>query len=109
MDEFGGLSDPYVKCYFRYGKEGRDTKFYETESVSNVDSASWETPISFDNYRRGTKQYFHFKVKDHDSITADDDIGEAFMEVDPFVDKKQKSVLPLSSSNNATLYINYVV
>jgi hypothetical protein len=47
-------------------------------------------------------------VKDADSITADDDIGEAFMEVDAFVDKKQQSVLPLSTYHNATLFVKYV-
>jgi len=108
LDEFGGLSDPYVKCYFRYGNGGNDVKFHETPTVNNANNASWEQPIPFDNYQRGTNQFFHFKVKDHDSITGDDDIGEAFLEIDPFVDKKMQSVLPLSSTNNATLLINYV-
>ncbi len=56
MDEFGGLSDPYVKCYFRYGKDGRDIKFYETNTVDNTVTASWEQPIAFDNFQRGTNQ-----------------------------------------------------
>ncbi|OXA56032.1 Ras GTPase-activating protein 4 [Folsomia candida] len=109
LDEFGGLSDPFVKCYFRYGKEGKDFKFFETPTIDNSDSATWENPITFDNFRRGTDQIFHFVVKDADSITADDVIGEAFMEVEPFADKKQQSVLPLSSSSNATLYVKYIL
>jgi hypothetical protein len=56
LDEFGGLSDPFVKCYFRYGKEGKDVKFYETERQDNVEMASWDQPITFDNYQKGTKQ-----------------------------------------------------
>jgi len=56
LDEFGGLSDPFVKCYFRNGKEGKDVKFYATETVNNVEAASWDEPITFDNYQMGTNQ-----------------------------------------------------
>jgi len=107
LDEFGGYSDPFVKCYFRYGKDGKDIKFYETRSIANTQSASWDDAITFDNYQRGTNQIFHFVVRDADTL-ADDDIGEAFMDVDAFVDKKMQSVLPLSSSHNATLLVKYV-
>jgi len=109
LDEFGGLSDPFVKCYFRYGKEGKDVKFYETNTVDNVETASWEQPISFDNYQKGTNQFFHFKVRDHDAITGNDDIGESFLEIDPFVEKKMSSVLPLSKTTNATLIVKYTL
>ncbi|ODM89084.1 Caseinolytic peptidase B protein [Orchesella cincta] len=34
-DIFGGVSDPYVTCFFRYGKDGTDFRFYETERVNN--------------------------------------------------------------------------
>jgi len=106
LDEFGGLSDPFVKCYFRYGKEGKDVKFYETERVDNVENATWDGPIAFDNYQRGTNQFFHFKVRDHDAITGNDDIGEAFLEIDPFVEKRMPSIVSLGKTSNATLTIN---
>jgi len=108
LDEFGGKSDPFIKCYFRYGKDGKDYKFYETEVINNVDSADWASPpIAFDHFQRGTSQFIHFVVKDSDSITADDEIGDALMDVEAFVDKKQTSVLRLSESHNATLYVKY--
>jgi len=107
LDEFGGLSDPFVKCYFRYGKEGKDVKFSETERQDNVEEASWDVPITFDNYQRGTNQFFHFKVRDHDAITGNDEIGDAFLEIDPFVEKRMPSVLALGKGYNATLTVKF--
>lgn len=102
-DEFGGDSDPYVKCYFRIGEGGKDFKFHQTDVIDNAKTASFEK-IPFENYQRGTNQWFHFRVKDHDTITGDDDLGEAFMNIDSFVDgrKPAKFTLP----ENATLIVS---
>ncbi|ODN04430.1 Synaptotagmin-7 [Orchesella cincta] len=101
-DEFGGLSDPYVKCYFRNGKDGKDFKFYQTDVVDNAETASWEH-LAFENYRKGTNQFLHFRVKDQDTITGDDDLGEAFLELDPFLAAKKE--VKFSLPDNATLSV----
>jgi len=102
-DEFGGASDPYVKCYFRIGQGGKDYKFKTTDTVDNAQVASWEH-IAFENYQRGTNQILHFRVKDEDTITGDDDLGEAFLEVDGFIAGRKDAKFPLP--DNATLIVS---
>jgi len=102
-DEFGGASDPYVKCYFRVGQDGRDFKFKTTDTIDNAQVASWEH-IAFENYQRGTNQILHFRVKDEDTITGDDDLGEAFLNVDSFIDGKKDAKFTLPE--NATLIVS---
>ncbi|OXA61154.1 uncharacterized protein LOC110844470 [Folsomia candida] len=108
LDEFDSFSDPYVKCYFLSdGEEGKGVKFYETPPLQNVEHGGWEIPIRFDNYMKGTRQSLRFKVKDSDAITSDDDIGEAVMEIDQFVESRAPHTLSLSNSNNASLIVRY--
>jgi len=108
-DDFGGKSDPYVICYFRYGREGRDRKFYETDYKTDVDRAKWREPINFEYFQRGSEQWFHFVVKDSDTLSADDVLGEGFLDVEAFADKKQPSVIKLGSKgSDFTLYVNPV-
>jgi len=56
LDEFNGLSDPFVDCYFREGKDGNDVKFHSTPVVNNVVSTKWDYPIPFDNYQSSKDQ-----------------------------------------------------
>jgi len=84
MDWWGGLSDPYVKCYFRVGQEGTDYKFNQTEVVDDATVVSFER-VPFENYQRGANQILHFRVKDEDNMSKDDDLGEAFLPVDSFL------------------------
>jgi len=104
-DEFSGLSDPYVKCYFRVGKEGKDNKFLETETIDNAETASWEH-LAFENYQRGTNQILHFRVKDKDTITGDDDLGEAFLELDAFVASNKAATFTLPENATLTVTLN---
>jgi len=55
-DEFNGRSDPYVKVYFRNGENGKDTKFYTTSTIDNVENARWDDVVEFPNYRPKTEQ-----------------------------------------------------
>jgi Ca2+-dependent lipid-binding protein len=92
-----GQSDPYVKCYFRRGVGGEDKKFATTSTIDNVVDADWEDTIEFGNYQKGTDQYWRFKVKDADSTSKDDDIGEAILNIDSFVDSKAPKTVKISS------------
>jgi len=104
-DEFGGLSDPYVKCYFRVGKNGKDFKFHQTDPVDNSETATWEH-VPFENYQKGANQILHFRLKDQDTVTGDDDLGEAFLEVDPFLEGKRDVTLTLPEGASLTVLLN---
>jgi len=104
-DQFDGASDPYVKCYFRVGQDGKDFKFHSTETVDNAQVASWEH-IAFENYQRGANQILHFRVKDEDTITGDDDLGEAFLEVDGFINGKKDAKFTLLENATLTVSLN---
>jgi len=53
--------------------------------------------IKFNGYQRGKNQYLRFKVKDSDTIGKDQDIGEALLELDPFVSGNVPKTLSLGS------------
>jgi len=93
MDTRNGLSDPFVECYWRIGKNGtapgvQNHLFYKTKVIDNVENADWNETIEFANYQKGTNQWLHFKVWDLDPATSNDFLGEAIVEVDPFVEKR---------------------
>jgi Ca2+-dependent lipid-binding protein len=102
MDEFGGLSDPYVLVNWRRGKEGTDIPIGtgRTETQNNLENVDWPETFEFSNYQKGTNQFWHFIVKDADSISGDDDLGEVLLEVDPFIQKRAAKVNKLSTDAN---------
>jgi len=97
-----GESDPYVKCYFRRGIGGADRKYATTSTKDNVIDADWSEDIEYGNYQPGTDQYWRFKVKDADSTSKDDDIGEVVLQIDQFVKEKTTKVLKLQSVEDGT-------
>jgi len=99
MDTFGGASDPFVECYWRRGRDGNDTLFFTTETQQDKENADWNEIIEFSNYQKGTSQYWHFKVFDHDSTTGNDNLGDALVEIDPFVQKRAAKINKLQSDN----------
>lgn len=52
-------------------------------------------------------QWWHFKVQDSDSVSGNDFIGEALVEIDPFVAKRaaMNKKLSTDAKNKATLTI----
>jgi len=74
-----GLSDPYVECYYRVGRntpEDRDVLFHTTAVIDDVESPIWEEVIEFSQYQMGADQYIHFKLYDDDLFSGDDSLGE---------------------------------
>jgi len=106
-DPFNGLSDPYVKCYWRLGSNGDNHKFYTTVVLNDVSNADWSSElIEFSNYIPGTDQWLVFRVKDSDSAPGgDDDLGEAILEVDQFFEKKETKRLRLGKDGTASLEV----
>jgi len=102
-DPFSGKSDPFVKCYWRRGSNGDPIKFFTTEVVDNVENVDWNSTIEFPNYIKGTDLWWLFKVRDSDGTSGDDDLGEALVEIDQFVEKRQTKILRLGDSGKATL------
>jgi len=96
-----GQSDPYVKIYFRRGVGGEDKKFATTSVIDNVEDAAWDDVIEFGNYQKGTDQYWRFKLKDSDSTSKDDDIGEAILNIDSFIDSKAPKTVKIQSEGGA--------
>jgi hypothetical protein len=111
-DEFGTKSDPYVKVYYRKGRNGPNNKFYTTSVINNVGDADWEDVIDFDNLQFGSDQFLFFKVRDKDSITRDDHLGEAVFNVDDFLTTQRCTPIPIplekSDRKDATLMITVV-
>jgi len=108
MDARNGLSDPFVECYWRIGKNGTGVKnhlFYKTKVIDDVENADWNETIEFSNYQKGTNQWWHFKVWDLDPATSNDLLGEAIVEVDPFVEKRatKNNRISTDSKNKAQL------
>jgi len=98
-DEFNGKSDPYVKVYFRTGEHGKDKKFYTTSTIDNVEHAKWDDVVEFGNYQKGAGQYLHFKVRDADSITKDDHLGEVLVPADSIsMETKEEQTVYLENS-----------
>jgi len=106
-DEFNGKSDPYVKVYFRQGEHGKDTKFYTTSTIDNVENARWDDVIEFPHYIKGTDQYLRFKVRDSDSITKDDHLGEVIIRADSInsESKAEETVFLENSGEHSSLTI----
>jgi len=101
-----GLSDAYVECYFRRGKNGTDTLFHTTSVINNEENPNWQQVIEFPNWQKGQDQYWFFKVFDSDDLSTDDFIGEVLYKVDDFATSRtQKQVALDKSDGKATLYI----
>jgi len=49
-------SDPYVECYWSYGKDGETHRFHKTKTVDDARNVKWNEAISFVNYVPGTNQ-----------------------------------------------------
>jgi len=107
MDTFNGASDPFVECYWRIGNKGNDTLFYTTKTIEDSENPDWNETIEFKNYQKGTDMWWHFKVQDSDSVSGNDFIGEALVEIDPFVAKRaaMNKKLSTDAKNKATLTI----
>jgi hypothetical protein len=99
MDTFGGASDPFVECYWRKGREGNDTLFFTTGKIDDQENVDWPEIIEFSNYQKGSGQYWHFKVFDYDSTTGNDNLGDALVEIDPFVMKRAAKINKLQTEN----------
>jgi len=99
MDTFGGASDPFVECFWRKGRDGNDTLFFTTEKQDDKENVDWKEIIEFSNYQKGTNQFWHFKVHDQDSTSGNDFLGDALVEVDPFVTKRAAKINTLKSDN----------
>lgn len=56
MDTFNGLSDPFVECFWRKGKDGNDTLFFTTKTIDDTENPDWDQTIEFANYQKGTDQ-----------------------------------------------------
>jgi len=106
LDPLDGKSDPYVECYWSFGKNGPLNLFGTTHVIKNVETADWGR-FEFANYQPRTNQYWTFKVYDKDPLPKDDVIGECTIEVDPFVNKRSTEIKQLSEDpkNKATLTI----
>jgi len=107
LDPLGGKSDPYVECYWSHGQNGPLNLFGTTHIIKNVESADWGR-FEFANYKRGTNQWWTFKVYDKDPLPKDDVIGECTMEIDAFVANRSTVIKQLSEDpkkNKATLTI----
>jgi len=106
LDPLSGKSDPYVECYWSFGRNGSLNLFGVTHVVKNVETADWGR-FEFANYQPRTNQYWTFKVYDKDPLPKDDVIGECTIEVDPFVNKRSTEIKSLSEDpkNKATLTI----
>jgi len=107
-DPFNGLSDAYVKCYWRYGSNGDNMKFYQTSVINDVTNADWDEVIEFSNYIPGTDQWLVFRVKDSDAPGGDDDLGESILEVDPYVQSGTTKKLRLGKDGTSTLEVTPV-
>jgi len=105
MDPFHGKSDPFVKAYWKRGSNGEEIKFYQTETKSDLENVDWDETIEFPNYIRGTDLWWVFKVRDYDGIGSDDDLGQALVEVDPYVSARQTKRVRLGKTGSAELYI----
>lgn len=116
-----------MKVYFRNGENGKDTKFYTTSTIDNVENARWDDLVEFLNYRPKTDQvtssllvyfesfiiqkysfqYLRLKLRDADSITKDDHLGEVILPADSiyFDDKKEQTVYLENSGEHSSLTI----
>jgi hypothetical protein len=106
LDAFTGLSDPFVKCFWSFGKAG--PKYYlfaTTKTVKDVENADWDEVIEFKNYQPGQGQHLTFRVYDKDTLPSDDYIGEGVIDVDYFVKARAATILKLDSKNQATLIV----
>jgi Ca2+-dependent lipid-binding protein len=106
LDPMGGKSDPYVECYWSYGKDGELNLFGTTHVIKNVENADWGR-FEFGNFQPGTNQWWTFKVYDKDPLPKDDVIGDCTVEVDSFVKNKTTVIKQLSCDpkNRSTLTI----
>jgi hypothetical protein len=107
MDPLNGASDPFVVCSWRIGKDGNNTEFYKTKVVKDSENPDWNETIEFPNYQKRADMWWHFKVYDEDSVSGNDVVGEALVEIDPFVEKRAAKSTPLSKDpkNKATLTV----
>lgn len=56
-DSLGGLSDPFVECFWKKGKDSKEEiLFYTTPVIDNVENPDWKDRIEFSNYQKGTNQ-----------------------------------------------------
>ena len=52
----GSGSDPFVECFWSFGKDGETHLFHKTKTIDDAQNAKWEEIISFDSYQTGTNQ-----------------------------------------------------
>jgi len=100
-----GKSDPFVNIYWSRGSKGEQYKLARSSTIDNVENADWNETFEFPQYIRGTDLWLHYQVKDEDGIGKDEDLGDALLEVDPFVEKRQTKILNLgkAGAGKATL------
>jgi len=98
-----GKSDAYVKVYWRRGAKGEERQFHKTPIINDIENPDWPEVIEFPNYIKGNDLWLSFKVLDSDGVNKDDKIGDALLELDPFVEKRQTKILSLGKDTKATL------
>lgn len=78
------------------------TRFGTSDHIYNTENPEWPQVFWF-WYEAGTGQKFYFKVKDHDILNIDDDIGVAHINVDDFVNHKGNFYSNLSNGGSLIL------
>ena len=56
MDNFDGLSDPFVDVYWRSGKGGEDHLVASTSAITDEENPTFPEIIEFSNYVPGSNQ-----------------------------------------------------
>lgn len=106
-----GLSDPYVECYYRIGRnspESQDVLFYTTQVITDVESPVFDEIIELPQYVMNSDLFVHFKLWDADTLSGDDFLGETNLISTDLLGKRQGSVqeLLLRSNGRAQLSID---
>jgi len=99
-----GKSDPFTEVYWSVGSTGKKIKLGQTAVINDNENPDWKEVFEFANYIKGTDQYWTFKVLDSDP-TGSDLLGEAAVDVDSFVSKRQTKMLRIGKTGSATLAI----
>ncbi|CAG7838388.1 unnamed protein product [Allacma fusca] len=89
-----GTTDAYVKAFFTDDVTRLESQFGRTAPINDSENPSWSETLEFD-YIKGKKQRWHFQVLDQDDNRRDDEVGDAFIDVDDYVSKGENAVLKL--------------